>query len=209
MHARLQESPSAHVMCRQCGVNQSVAGAYRPYSFLRKETPGVYTPKKRTWPELHGLLLKCRDPTTSATERKRIMAAEGLKRLWFAMDPELVPHVNPCEDHLQDGLHLFGDGLLRSHAAWMLHPLHQLGLQVDSVNTAMRSYKGFPRDVHIPKIHEGITKGCAGVRGNLPRAEAVLRMTGSEVHHWALHRCVTPAQPSPALPNPAKPNTDS
>jgi len=193
----LQESPSAHVLCRQCCMNRSLPGAYNAYSFLRQDTPGVHVPKRRTWPDLLAILTKCRDPNTSAAERKSIMAAEGIKRLFFAMDPNLVPHVNPCEDHLQDGLHLFGDGLLRSHGAWMFYVLNKLGLEVESMNAAVRAYKGFPRDVRIPKLHDGLTTGCRGVKGILPRSEAVLRMTGSEVHHFALHRCV------PCLPTTA------
>ena len=163
-------------------------GAYRPYSFLRADTPGVCVPKRRTWPELKLLLVRLRSPNTSATERKRIMAKEGIKRLWFAMDPELVPHVDPCEDHLQDGLHLFGDGLLRSHAAWMFNVLIKNGLLVADVNVAKRAYKGFPRDVRVPDLQPGLSKGCAGLSGTLPRAEATLRMSGSECLHFALHR---------------------
>ena len=183
-----QESPAAHVMCRQCLINASLPGAYRPFSFLRADTPSVYVPKRRTWPELSATLKTLRSPSTSATERKRIMKKEGIKRLYFAMDPDLIPFVNPCEDHLQDGLHLFADGLLRSHGAWMLHPLCQLGLDLNCVNNAIRAYNRFPKDVRIPLLHAGLTKGCAGVKGTLPRADAVLRMSGSEVHHFALHR---------------------
>ena len=150
-----QESPSAHVLCRQCKLDRSKPGAYRAFSFHRQETDGVYVPERRTWPELRAILKKCRDPTTKAAERKRIMAAEGIKRLYFAMDPDLVPHVNPCEDHLQDGLHLFGDGLLRSHCAWMFHPLEKLGLDLKDVNAAIRRYNRFPKDVRIPPLHAG------------------------------------------------------
>ena len=183
-----QESLHAHVFCRQCNVNQSLPGAFRPYSFMRADTPGTYVPKRRTWPELQAVLERCRSPSTPAAERKRIMAAEGIKRLWFAMDPDFVPHVNPAEDHLQDGLHLFGDGLLRSHAAWMFQVLLRRGLSLDAVNVAKRAYRGFPKDVRVPDLQPGLTRGCAGVKGVLPRAESTLRMPGSEVHHFALHR---------------------
>ena len=53
------------------------------------------------------------------------------------------------------------------------------------VDASVREYRGLPRDVRIPPLHaklkSGTNRGC-------PKSAAVLRMTGSQVMHFALHR---------------------
>ena len=188
------ETPGAHVFCRQCNVNQSRAGAYRTFSFLRKPPEG-YHPKLRVWSELKQFLVRLRSDQVSVTQRKREMQEHGLNSLYYAMDPEYVPHVNPCEDFIQDGLHLFGDGLLRSTGAWLFFVFCLLGLDLDVVNTAVRRYPHFEKGVRVPELHPGLKTGAAGVAGRVPRAEAVLRMSGSECAQFALHRCAQPRCP--------------
>jgi hypothetical protein len=39
--------------------------------------------------------------------------------------------------------------------------------------------------VKVPKLHPKLLKGAAG---GVPKSDAVLRMTGSQVHHFTLHR---------------------
>ena len=60
--------------------------------------------------------------------------------------------------------HLFGDGLLRSHGAWMFYVFHRLGLELESVNAAKRAHKKFPEDVRVPDLQPGLTTGVAGVK---------------------------------------------
>lgn len=124
------------------------------------------------------------------------MKEEGLSSLYFAMDPEYIPHCDPCRDLIHDGLHQFGDGLLRSEGAWLFYVLIKLGLSIDRVNVAIKQYRHWPPDVAIPPLDE--TKLKVGVAGGRPNAQKTLRMGGGEVMHFALHMC---AAPPPHVPN--------
>jgi hypothetical protein len=123
--------------------------------------------------------------TASTTERKSEYQRLGLNKLVFALDPAYIPHVDPTNVAPQDGLHLGPDGLLRSEGAWLLKVFHELGLDYDLVNTAIKQYPRWPHDVRIPPIHAKLKEGRAG---GLPRREATLKMTGSQVMHFSLHR---------------------
>lgn len=102
------------------------------------------------------------------------------------MDPEHIPDIDPTDHIPQDLLHLFPDGLLRSEAAWLIYILVQLGMTIDELNDAFAAHREFPADVRIPKLHAKLREGR---RGGLPRLNATLKMSGSQVMHWALHRC--------------------
>jgi len=106
----------------------------------------------------------------------------GLKRAYYAWDPEYIPGADPCLA-MRDLLHLFPDGLLRSEAAWLFYILFRMGLSIDAVNAAIRSYRHFPADVRVPSLVPKLKEGKAG----RPRSEAVLRMTGSQVMWFSLH----------------------
>ena len=66
----------------------------------------------------------------------------------------------------------------------MLYLFTSLGLSLDVVDAAIRSYKGFPPDVRIPEMAKKLKEG----KGGRPRREAMLRMSGSQVMHFSLHR---------------------
>ena len=78
------------------------------------------------------------------------MKAHGVNKLYFALDPEYVPHISPADIAPQDVLHLFPDGLLRSECAWLLCVLGKLGLRLELVNKAIAAYSHFPPDVRVP-----------------------------------------------------------
>ena len=84
-----------------------------------------------------------------------------------------------------DALHLFPDGLLRSEGAWMLYMLSKLGLDFKKVDARVHACRDMPRDVRIPPLH---AKLKSGTRNGCPKSSAVLRMTGSQAMHFALHR---------------------
>ena len=84
-----------------------------------------------------------------------------------------------------DALHLFPDGLLRSEGAWLFYVLCKLGLDLKKVDASVRASRELPRDVRIPPLHPKLK---SGTRRGCPRSSAVLRMTGSQVMHFALHR---------------------
>jgi hypothetical protein len=96
----------------------------------------------------------------------------------------------------QDGLHLGPDGLLRSECAWLLFVLARLGLDYDVVNEAIRKYPRWPKDVRIPPIHDRLKEGIAG---GTPRHEATIKMTGSQVMHFSLHRLLSKFTQPPYL----------
>ena len=96
-----------------------------------------------------------------------------------------MPAITPTDVAPQDCLHLFADGLLRSEGAWLHYVLAKLGLKCGTVNAAIRAYKGLPPDVRIPPIHAKIERGRTG---GTPNRHSVLRMTGSQVMHYSLHR---------------------
>ena len=85
-------------------------------------------------------------------------------------------------------LHVFPDGLLRSEGAWLFYVLFKLGLSMKDVNTAIQEYSNFPNDVRVPKIHGKLKQGT---RKGQPKSGMVLKMTGSQCTHFAMHRCAT------------------
>ena len=191
------ESPSAHVFCRGCNVHQGKPHAYAPTSFLRKEREGSHpAPTERNMKDLTALLDRLRAPTMGATERGVIMSENGLNSLYYAMDPAYIPHVDITKDAVQEGLHLFGDGLLRSEGAWMFYLFIKLGLKLDVVNRAIQAYPNWPRDCRIPPLHAGLRDG---VTGGKPKAEKTLRMSGAECMHFAQHRCAPRTHPAPLI----------
>lgn len=182
-----QDGPNANMFCRGCYVNQSKPGAFAPTSFHRTQRTANLppVPATRTWPQLKAVLDQCRSPSISAAERKRLMTAAGIVRLYFAMDPKYIPHVDPTCDMIVDGLHLFGAGLLRSEGAWLFYVLIKLGFDIAIVNRAMRSYQYWPRDVRIPALLPSLKEGAVGGK---PKSDKTLRMTSAEAMHFALHR---------------------
>ena len=187
------ESTGAHQFCGDCDFDSSTPLANKPFSFLRRRapTPGSAkspTPKVfelRNFQRLMDELAKARKATTK-TARDSYMKTFGFNTLHYAWDPLYIPFVDPaCVP--QDILHLFPDGLLRSEGAWLFYIFLNLGLSLDRVNAAIRSYPRFPSDVRIPPLLPNLQEGIAGGR---PRRAATLRMSGSQVMHFALHRCV-------------------
>jgi hypothetical protein len=183
------ESPGAYVPCRACDYDTRSAAAARPFSFLRKPSPqtpggpGRASFAERSWPELKETLSRLR---SGVLAQKPTFRAEGLNKLYFALDPEYVLHINPVTIAPQDALHLFPDGLLRSELAWLMYILCKLGLMLSAVDQAVKQCKNMPKDVRIPKFPEKLTKGVAGGR---PDSSRTARMTGSQCMHFTLHRC--------------------
>jgi hypothetical protein len=186
------ESVSAHVYCRGCDVNQSTTAADRPFSFLKRSAPGQCAGgkrgcpaswKERDWPQLSKKLTELK--AVSATQRGKEFSQLGLNKIVFAFDDKYIPHVHPIKVAPQETLHLFPDGLLRHEGAWLFYILIKLGLSIAQANAAIRSYKDWPPDVKIPPLQESLKEGVAGGR---PKSERVLRMAGSQVMHFALHR---------------------
>ena len=185
------ESPSAHVLCRACDYDTRSAAAARPFSFLRKPSPhapgggpaGRASFAERSWPELKDTLSRLR---SGVLAQKATFQSEGLNKLYFALDPEYIPHINPVTIAPQDGLHLFPDGLLRSELAWLMYILCKLGLKLSAVDQAVKQCKNMPKDVRIPKFPEKLTKGVAGGH---PDSSRTALMTGSQCMHFTLHRC--------------------
>jgi hypothetical protein len=119
-----------------------------------------------------------------STQRAALFTEHGLNKLYFAMDPKYIPHLDPSVVAPQDLLHLFPDGLLRSEGAWLFYILFAMGLSRDDFNRAVRRYKGFPKDVRIPKFYPKIEQGSDG----RPKSSSALRMSGSQCMHFCLHR---------------------
>ena len=187
------ESCSAHRHCNICSFHAKAEGAGRPLSFLcapepadlapaaKRARPAVSAPTLRDAGELKRLLTSLR----GATDAKAIKDAydeHGINKLYFALD--YYPHLNILELPF-DRLHLFPDGLLRSEGAWLFYVLAKLGLDLKKVDAAVRAYRDLPRDVRIPWLH---AKLKSGTKHGRPHSSAVLRMTGSQVMHFALHR---------------------
>ena len=86
----------------------------------------------------------------------QVTKEEGLNKLFFAFDPEYIPHVCPADIAPQDALHLFPDGILRSEGAWLVYILIKLGLTIDQMNEALRKYPHFPRDCRIPPLRRTV-----------------------------------------------------
>ena len=184
------ESCAAHRHCNVCTYHAKAEGAGRPLSFLcapcddaKRACPADAraAPRLRDASELHALLTSLR----GARDAKAIQAAyddHGISKLYYAL--EYYPHLDILELPF-DALHLFPDGLLRSEGAWLFYCLIKLGLDVKQVDARVRAHPDLPRDVRIPplqpKLKSGTARGC-------PKSSAVLRMTGSQVMHFALHR---------------------
>ena len=179
------ESPAAHVFCRGCDVNSLSPHAQRPFSFLR----GYHSPHfaERDWPELREKLFELRGNTGQVppARSKKMFHDLGLNKLYFALDPEYIPHIDPTKIAPQDLLHLFPDGLLRSELAWMIFVFCKLGLDLDELNARLRAYSPYlPKDVRIPLFPTKLRKGAAG---GLASSSQTARMTGSQCMHFAIH----------------------
>ena len=193
------ESPSAHCFCGRCNINTTVPNAHRPFSFLRKKPTGVTLldgatlplaadcqpcHELRDWPNLERKLNQLR-AGVSPRDLNLAFHDFGLNKLQFALDPRYIPHINPVSICPEDVLHLFPDGLLRSELAWLLFIFFKKGLKLEALNKATRAYKAFPADVRIPKFHAKLKKGVAG---GVPDSSRTVRMTGSQMMHFAMHR---------------------
>jgi hypothetical protein len=200
------ESASAHQFCGDCNYDTRSPAAGKPFSFLRRQdrsggckSQRVASFKLRTFAELKREL----DTVSGLTAAKRAAAlqAAGFNKSVYAWNDKYIPGADPCGVP-QDALHLFPDGLLRSECAWLLYILFALGLDITAVNTRIRSYRGLPADVRIPALVEKLKEGKAG----RPKSSATLRMTGSQVMHFSLHRCGCSCAPR-ALRTPRTPRT--
>ena len=124
-------------------------------------------------------------PTLRARHTASSLAWSSSGSFLPGWDPCEIPFADPCIGLPQDLLHLFPDGLLRSEGAWLIYTLAKLGLKVDSINQAIASYSGWPPDVRIPLLKDKLTEGK---EGGVPDSSSTLRMSGSEVMHFSLHR---------------------
>ena len=184
------ESTGAHLFCRQCDCDSRAAYANAAYSFVRPPAPEPGAaksarpsgPSLRSWPMLKALLERCR--SLSGKHLKKEFTENGINKRVFAFDPTYVPHVTPTDIAPQDILHLFPDGILRSECAWLFYILIKLGLDLRAVRHAVRACTSLPADVRVPDLHDDLKKG---VKGGKPSAKAVMRMTGSQMMHFALH----------------------
>jgi hypothetical protein len=186
------ETPGAHVFCRACDCDRTSDAYQQPFSFHRAPCPTTGSAKsprrafsERSWPSLLAVLRRLR-AGVSAAEQKKLYHDHGINKLYGALDPEHIPHIDPTDHAPQDLLHLFPDGLLRSEAAWLIYVLVKLGLSIDAINAAWKSYHKLPADVRIPPLHGKLKEGT---RGGRPAPNRTLKMSGSQVMHWALHRC--------------------
>lgn len=183
------ESPSAHLFCRGCNYDSRSDQAGRPFSFLRKARCVAGAAKaqpsfaERSWPQLLLELGRLR-AGVSATELACVYHDLGLNKLYFALDPEYVPHIDPITIAPQDVLHLFPDGLLRSELAWLMYILIKLGFDLAELNARLRSFRGLPKDVRIPAFPDKLRSGVAGGK---PESSKTARMTGSQCMHFTLH----------------------
>ena len=174
-----------------CSYDSTHPAAGRPFSFIRKPSPSSGAAKcarmttsfvQKSWKEIKDVLERAR--AAPAAERKKLMQQEGLTKLHCAL--EYIKHCDPTTATPVDILHLFPDGLLRSEGAWLFYILIKMGLKLDAVNAAMRTYAHWPPDTRIPPLHVSLKEG---VTGGKPKSSRTLRMTGSQCMHFALHRC--------------------
>ena len=86
-------------------------------------------------------------------------------------------------------MHGFPDGWLRTVAAWLFFILCKMGLDLKEVNGAIKRFRHWPKDTYIPPLHSGLKKG---IKGGRPRPGAVVRMSASQMMHFALRRCLSP-----------------
>ena len=181
---------SVYVFCRGCDYDSRAEAAGRPFSFLRKPRPTGSKASKaeapfceRHWPTLKAEIDQLR-AGVSATKLKKMYHDLGLNKLYFALDPEYIPFINPCTVAPQDLLHLFPDGLLRSELAWLIYILCKMGLNLDKLNESLRKNRDLPKDVRVPNFPAKISKGA---RGGVPHSSSTARMTGSQCMHFSLH----------------------
>ena len=178
------ESPSAHHFCRGCDYDSRSPMAGRPFSFLKAPPRGEKRAfAERDWPTLQTELNRLRKGVTAAELRQKYHDL-GLNKLYYALDPDYLPFVDPVKIAPQDLLHLFPDGLLRSELAWLIYVLCRLGFSLSSLNARIRSYRGLPDDVRIPQFPDKLRQGEAGGK---PKSKSTARMTGSQCMHFALH----------------------
>ena len=136
-----------------------------------------------SWDNLRQVLERLR--SMPAATAKPLMKQYGITKLHFPLDPAYIPHTDPTTDTPVDGLHAFPDGLLRSEGAWLFFCLFKLGLDLHKVNRAINLYPNWPDDVRVPPLHSKLTKGA---RGGKAKSTHTLKMTGSQVYHFAMHR---------------------
>jgi hypothetical protein len=192
------ESPSAHMCCGKCLYDTRHPLAGRPYSHHRQLCTECEPFHLRSDDTLRAQVEAIKGCKTKA-DAERICADYGIKHEKvhsYTWNSEYIPFV--CTTDIpEDGLHLFGDGLLRSEGAWMINDLCKGGgLLFATLVDALTDYDGLPPDVRIPNLHPKLLE-CAA--GGLPKSDSVLRMTGSQVHHFALHRCKEPAMRAQGL----------
>ena len=144
-------------------------------------------PVLRDWDSMLRDINVLRDPTTPAAVRQSLCAKTGLKyeKRYFAFDPRYMPGVDPATGAPQDGLHLFGDGLLRSELAWCMNRFIKMGINIDAIN---RSIAMFNKKSHIriPPLYESYLKESTIF--DTPKSDSTIRMTGSQMSQFALHR---------------------
>ena len=206
-------SARSNHFCRCCTMDASNPDSKRPFSFLRKQqsyqSEGVekrrrVTVCEHTWDSLEQSLGYLKQAFECGPARDNYAKSMGLvpERLVFAFDPREIPYVDPCNGLPQDLLHLFPDGLLRSEAAWLIYTLAKLGLSVATINQAIASYHQWPEDVRIPELSDKLEKGK---EGGVPDSTSTLKMSGSQVMHFSLHRYVLqrPAHTLTSSPHPS------
>ena len=181
------ESPNAHLLCRGCDYDTRSNRAARPFSFLKAPEPGATHAafNERCWQTEKAMLEKLR-AGVSSTELKRIFHDKGWNKLYFALDPDYIPHIDPTTISPQDLLHAFPDGLLRSELAWLMYTFGKLGLDFNLVDKATKLCKSLPKDVRIPKFPPTLKEGVGRGKDARPRSSAVARMTGSQCMHFTL-----------------------
>ena len=72
----------------------------------------------------------------------------------------------------------------------MFYILLKIGLKSSDVDDSVRRFKGWAPDVRIPPLHAKLKEGTAEGQ---PKAEAVMRMTGSQMMEFTRHRCASHA----------------
>lgn len=157
-----------------------------PALFSYSPSPDMLSecPSPSPWKVREGIAM-LRAGDMGATELKGAKQESGIKKLYFPLDPEYLPLVDPTTTSTQDILHLFPDGLTRSEFAWLMYILLKLKLSLARVNAAIRRYPGWPPDVRIPPLQAKLSQGTSGGK---PRSAALPSMTGSQMMHFALHR---------------------
>ena len=92
--------------CRGCDYNTQHEMAGRPFSFHRQpEGGGAPAFAERDWPTLKATLDRLR-AGVSDKEIETTYHDVGLNKLYFALDPEYLPHIDPCKIAPQARAHL-------------------------------------------------------------------------------------------------------